>query len=459
MDEQPNRLPLWAALLLLLLLLVAHGPAARGVAPFDTTFVGARLANHAASGVGPVYNPGLNVPQPPQPIASPLALGLVTCATWAGVPPLRASRGLALLAELAAAALLLAFLGHRPIVAACAVLLWAAIPQLGVVVAGGPGMPLALALALLACCTAAGPRGAMAGVWAGLAASAAPEAALVLPGIWLTWPRRIGRMGAEAMAFTAVVGTMAWAMIHWTGDWRPTPLIRDTIQWGTTLPGLAAVPITVLGLAGLRSLARGGTRERVFLPLVMVGILAALPWLFFGGSVHPRAAYLPLAILIVPASIALEAPSRAVGRPAFVLVAVAALVGGYVSVPRNESSLRREIWEPLGKWAGDENVAGSGAQMLASEIGFAGWFTGCLVQPAASDETRLVAQLLTLQPEYLLLATGREELSALRSSGDLARAWYPIERFSLDGAATLDPELQSLPTHPADDYLLFRRRL
>ena len=454
MAPRPRRPDLRTCGLLLLLLLAARIPLARGVAPLEGTFVGARLAAHAAAGAGPVFNPALGDPQLAHPVESPLRLALVTRAALVGLPPLGAALGLALAAELAAALLLLALLAERPRAAGAAVVLLAATPALGHVTAGGGVGPLALLCVLAACACARARSGVVTGLFAGLAAAAAPEAALVLPGIWLARRGEPARMLPEALAFLAVVAVAAWTLVRITGDWRPAPLLVDAPRWGPALPNVgAAAPLLLTGLL----LVRRGSGIGPVGPLLVVAGVAALPWLVLGPSLDGRAAYLSLAGLAVAAGVGFDGLLMRTNGWVRAVAAATVVALGAITLPRADADLHARIWEPLAAWA-EENEAG-GAYMLASEPGFAGWYTEAVVQGCNPDPQGLVAQLVTLQPKYLLLRAERDPGAALRSHGDLARAWYPIERFSVDGATALEPELAALPERAAGDYLLFLRRL
>lgn len=449
-----RRLDLRACGLLLLLLLVARVPLARGVVPLEGTFVGARLAAHAAAGAGPVFNPVPGDPQLAHPVESPLRLALVTSAALAGLSPLGASLGLALAAELAAALLLLTLLADRPRAAAAAVALLAATPALGQVTAGGGTGPLALLCVLAACAAARAPSGLVTGLFAGLAAAAAPEAALVLPGIWLVRRGEASRMASEALGFLAVVGVAAWVLLRVNGDWRPAPLLVGAPVWGPALPNVGWVgPLLLAGLL----LVRRGAGLSTLAPLLVVAGVGVLPWLALGASLDARAAYLPLAGAAVVAGVGLDTLLARLGGPLRMAAATAAVTLGALSLPRAGAVLQARVWEPLARWA-DENQVG-GARLLASDPGFAGWYTDAVVQACNPDPQGLVGQLITLQPKYLLLRAERSPVAALRSHGDLARAWYPIERFSVGGATALEPELGTLPARASGDYLLYLRRL
>lgn len=448
-------LSLRGALLLLVLLLAARGAAVLGTPPHDTTFVSARVARHAAEGLGPLYNPGRHLPQPSRPVESPLGLALLAGLAAVGLPPLAASRGLAVGAELAAVALLLALLRRRPVLAAAVVVLLAATPELGAVVGGGGTPPLALALVVAAAAAAARGWSVGTGVLAGLASAAATEAALVLPGIWLTWRRTPARLLVETLVLGAVAGASAWLLVRWTGDWRPTPLTRGLEGWGPAAPGPGAVVLGALALLG-----RGRGVPAALRPLLVVGALAAVPWLVVGESLAPRAAYLPLAVLVLPAAAAAERAVLRLERPRLAAVAALALVaGGTLALPRRGPRLEERVFGPLARWGEEADLEGLRARLLASEVGLAGWYLGGVVQPAAHDPVTLAAQLRLLDPEYLLLRTARPELAALRSTGDLSRGWYPVERFSVAGETALEPNLEALPEEARDDYLLFCRRL
>ena len=439
------------------------------VAPLEGTFITARIAAHAAQGVGPFFNRPSLAPQPPRPIESPLALALVTAEAWAGLPPLEGARATALLAELAALALLLGLLREQPLTAALSALLIAAAPELARDVAGGGTGSLALLLLLMTCVAAREHRPLLVGVLGALAASASPMAIFVLPALWLIHPQRPSAMLASIGGFVAVSGLASWALYALTGDWRPTPLVRGGLRLGPGTLGPGAW--VVFGGTALAGLRRGSfARLAEARPLVLAGLLALLPWLVLGRSLELRAAYLPLAASLPLAAAAVAdllsprftprcLPTGIGARSVASILGLGLVVGGVLTLPRRRASLRQGLWEPLRAWSERAGVSAGEGEILAKDLGWVGWYSGGVVREAAPRPLGLIAQLAVLQPEYLLLPAAQSPLATLRSSGDLARAWYPIERFSLDGRTRLDPELEGLPERTDGDFILFQRRL
>ncbi|MDA1267223.1 MAG: hypothetical protein O2816_19245, partial [Planctomycetota bacterium] len=290
---------------------------------------------------------------------------------------------------------------------------------------------------------------------------------------WMAWRRTVGRIGLEAFGFLLVLVPAVLLMQASLGTWRPAPLIDGVPLWGPALPGSAALVLVPLAVLGLRR----RSEELIGLrPLLLVGLLAAVPWLLTGRSLQARAGYLPLVALLPAAGVALEPWLKRSLATSRALVAGAAgvlLVTGFALVPREGPRLAEHVWGPLAAWADGAGLGTIDNQLLADEVGMVGWFTGAVVQPAATGDQDLVLQLQGLERlaelraihegsdvkvRYLLLPTTRGKLEALRSSGELSRAWYPIERFSVSGSTGLEPDLLAGPERAQGDYLLFHRR-
>ena len=65
---------------------------------------------------------------------------------------------------------------------------------------------------------------------------------------------------------------------------------------------------------------------------------------------------------------------------------------------------------------------------------------------------------LEVLPDYLFVTAVRRRIRALRERDAVARAYYPICRFSVRGETELEPELEDLPEGWVQDYIVFRRR-
>lgn len=444
-----NRLGPRATGWLLLVLLVARGPLCQGVPPSESAYVAARVASHLEEGRGARFNPSYDAPQIPRPVESPLALALVYVAATFGFDPLDAQTFLPRLAELAAAVLLLRLLSHRPWLAVAAVALLAGADPLAVASASGAPASLAFLFLVLACATHRSGGPLLTGAFCGLAACAAPEAALALPGIWLT--RRAGarRLPMEALGFGLVLAVGVFTLWRLTGDWRPAPIVRTPD--GVTDLGFTVWLLPVLAAVSL--LARVDV-PRAWAPIGFVGVLLLLPWIFLGDELGASAAYLPLAACLLPAAAGFE--RLATRRPWPALVALASVVTlGLVQLPREGAELRDDVWSPLATWS--EEWGEAPPRLLTSAAGPVGWYTGANVLPM--DPAALSGQLETFRPEYILISASRPELEALHADPRVAREWYPVKRFNASGETSLHPSAEALPAAATSDFLLFYRSL
>ncbi len=401
------RLPIWALLLLLAALAASRLVAARRVVPYDSTFVTCRLAANAARGDGLRYNPGEGADlQPDLVLESPLQVGLLAAAARIGWEPGAAAGGLNLLAELLAVTLLACHFARRPALVWLVVTGLVAWPLLARVSLGGASAPIALALAAASLSAGAWRASFAAGALGILAGLARPEAALCLiPAVrWRRWRRD------PALAGALFVAAGAWGV---SSLW-PAFL---SVAW---LPSLDA--------------ARSGY-------LLAAGAL----WL--------------LALLLErPLSSLVTRSPRALVPACAGPLTLAAATLGVLGQSADRDALAERVWRPLRNWSREVRQAEGPHHLLASELGTAGWFVGGVVLDAGREPAVVARRLGEREAEFVLLRARPPEILGLRSSGDLARSYYPIERFSVEGWTDLEPDLADLSEGGAADYLLFRRR-
>lgn len=277
--------------------------------PLDDSWIHMQFARNLAEGRGFSYNPGVPVSGSTAPLWT-LALGGVFAVL--GSHPVLA-KGLGIAATLGTAwlagRLALIWAGRRDIAILASVLVALAGPMVWGALSG---MEVSLAALLVTAALLLHARGRAwaGGVALGLAALARPEAALLLPLLWLAGPLT----GRRALAWgLPVAGFLApWVAFN----------LATT---GTPLPATAAAKIEggLVGyLAGVREPLRTTLLQRpwhfetewvrwlwradALLPLLL------LPGLWWLGRLVGRAALMPASVLVLhPLAMALLAPYRA----------------------------------------------------------------------------------------------------------------------------------------------------
>jgi len=461
---------------------------------YDDAFITYRYALNLAQGHGMVFNPGAAW-EPVLGTTTPGYTAVLAGAIRAGFDPVNASLVLNGLFDLCSAVLLLSLLGWRRWSGALAVLAFSSMPEFVRISAGGMEAPLFLLAALLAIWLQRRERFIGCGVAAALACTLRPEAVLLVLIVLMDSRRSLAALvrillpvGLIGSAYTAVLvwyygspiphSVMSKAKMHGGSPlldtWREI-LEQSFLPAGTKLQifYLLLLPFVCVGFwRGLRS--RSGVRPLLLLSLMMTAAyLAARPhtwgWYY----------YVPLCAWVVALGLGLEPLVERAGHPLLrvhgerlaritvlaLTLSVAAIL--WLVTRYREDHVASRVYAPIAAWAEEVDLAHGGQTVQASDIGAIGFYGGgglvydsegltwpeALLHPSAMD------LVLTVLPDYLLLTAVQDRVRALRERADVARAYYPVRRFSARGETDLEPEIDDLTDHWVQDYLLYRRRL
>ncbi|MFT7679630.1 MAG: hypothetical protein ACI8QC_003634 [Planctomycetota bacterium] len=441
--------------------------------PGALDWVDLRYAQNLAAGRGFVFTPGA-MWEPSGGATAPGFVGLLGwVAIWFG-GCLEAARSLGVLADGVSALLIAGLLAHRPWAARAGLMFFALLPLcMGAPAAGNSG-PLSLSLVLAALVSHGAGSMALAGGLAAVATLLRPELALLAPCLAVMSSR-----GLRSALLLLVPSATALALFFFGQSWLfgggswSAPTARMQLSdagliehWSSLaraamggLPGLLLAPLALYGL--YRCLQIG---ERMCLSLVLfcisfvsVGTLTALP--ATDGGLHVlRLCWLLLAGIGIEGTLRERRLERVrLGLATGVLaVAVVLAVGG----PKLEPSLPKQA--DLLAWAAEVGLHEhslftldgaalaylSDGRVIAAQGG--AW-------PLYQDHAVREAWLRETQPDYLLLEVARDGIGWVYGKEQLARAYYPVRRFSSSGHEDRNPDLRHLPLRAPQDLLLFKR--
>lgn len=453
---------------------------------YDDAFISYRYAQNFAHGLGMVFNPGAEW-EPVLGTTTPGYTALLSVFIRFGADPIAASLNLNVAADVAIGWLLIQMFGRDKVRATLAVLGLASMPELARISMGGMEAPVMCFLALLATWCMHRERPALAGVAAGLCCTVRPEAVLLVAVLVLPALRKGGLVRFLApvsligilyvIVLTAVYGSpIPHSVISKAQMHEGKPFLRTTaeILERSFLPRLAYVPAALLAIYGMLRLivTRAPLRPFVLFALAVVAsYLAARPhtwgWYYFvplvAWVVGIAAALGELLERVASRSPVLRDAGRVLGVPVATAIA---LVGVSVAASSLEDQVTPRVYDAMARWAEDVRPDETGATILASDIGAIGYYSrgrildseGLTWPPALERETEM-EMVADFQPDFILLTAERGRLRPLRASEDLLRAYYPIRRFSAEGAADLSPAIDDLPLDWVQDYILFQRRL
>ncbi|MFT7479997.1 MAG: hypothetical protein ACI80N_003304, partial [Gammaproteobacteria bacterium] len=332
------------------------------------------------------------------------------------------------------------------------------------------------------------------GVAAALACTLRPEAVLLVI-ILLIDSRRSMHALVRILLPVGVIGTVYTALLVWyygspiphsvlskakmhggsplLETWREI-LEQSFLPAGTQLQAfyLLLLPFVCFGFwRGLRS--RSGVR-----PLLLLGLMMTAAYLAARPHTWGWYYYVPLCAWVIALGLGLEplverAGDRLLRDPSgrlarFTVLALTLCVAStlWLATRSREDHVAERVYAPMQAWALEVDLAQGGQSVQASDIGAIGFYGGGLVfdsegltWPEALLHPSAMDLVLTVLPDYLLLTAVQGRVRALRERADVARAYYPVRRFSVRGETDLEPELDDLSVHWVQDYLLYRRRL
>lgn len=462
---------------------------------YDDAFITYRYAQHAAAGLGLVYNPGA----PWEPVlgtTTPLYAVLLSWFARAGFDLPMASLVFNIACDALTALYLPRLFGRARAVSTWALLAFAAFPPLLRISVGGMEAPLFGLCGLLAVLAAQRQQPVRAGVFSALTCLVRPEGVILCLVVLVhAWRDRRGwsRALVPTLIPMIVIGGTAVAILSATyGSPIPQsvvakavvrPIDETGLAWQRTLsiwkqsflPHAVLIPLLPLVLVGAwRALrAEGALRAYSLWALGItlaytlarphtwgwyfyVSLLAWSLWLAIGAERLARWVARRFGPALTEAGVSLGAPAGGVAVMLF-----AAVIG-----LRYESRVPKEVFEPLARWAEETSAREPKARVLASDIGLVGWHwkgtlldSEGLVWPAALEYGSLNAVIEAERPEYFVFLVERTRLEHLSKRPDLRAAYEPIARYNVTGATSLDPAPEELDDVWRPDYLVYRRRM
>lgn len=451
---------------------------------YDDAFITFRYAENLAAGAGLVYNPGA----PWEPVlgtTTPLYAVLMGGLAALGFPLSWAALAFNALCDALTGWLLATALASRPLAALGAVLLFAALPHLGRVSAGGMEPSLFVALALGASVAASRGRMGAAGWLGALACTTRPEGVMLVASIAAFHVRSwrdawrffapIALVGvASTAALTAIYGSpiaqsvRAKAGRHGLGlDWvRAWSTLRQAFA-----PPLVLVALSPLTAVGVALLLRRTSALRAF---VLFAVAIPLAYIAAGAKTWGWYFYAPLTAACAGLAFRLDSLLAALAPRVWratqarisaltiggALAALAATIALAVFVP---DKVTERVYRPLQREFERLGLRERGQRLLASDIGAAGYFSGALildseglVWPAAREHPDQGEALAAQLPEYFMIVTNLRRMRAFLGH-PIHERYTPIARFNTRGDTKLDPQPESLVDGWAQDYILYRR--
>jgi hypothetical protein len=447
---------------------------------YDDAFITFRCAANLAGGRGFVYNPGASW----EPILSLTTPGyglLLALAARLGIDLPTAAHAIALISDAVSATLMVRLLRRRQVAAMAAIAVFAAMPALLRVAAGGMESPLLLALALGAT-TAAPAAPAIAAALVVAACTVRPEAVLLGVALMIRFRRRPRWMlafapgvaiggAAYALALTIVNGwpvphsVMAKAVMtganlnrSWLDAW--TAILRSS-----ALPHLGLVPLLPVMVLGLWI----GLRRLRTKPIIAFGLLMVASYLVARPLTASWYFYVPLTVWAIAFGLGLERitlrlrlDSTAKPLLAYPLSALTVTIVAIAAATHPEKVSAR-VYDPIRVWG--ESLPEGPVTVLAEDVGAVGYYarharvldTIGLVWPDAVGSESWAELARTHDPDYLLLIAKRGNAELMRRDADLRARYQPIARFSASGDRDLDPPPYQLPSSWTHDYVLYRR--
>ena len=380
-------------------LVLAAAAAARvalGPHPIDDAYITFRYAARLAAGQGFTYNPGAHV----LGTTTPLFTLLLASARVAGIGPIAASFGIAVIADLVTIAATMALLRRAGLRAAATLagLLLAFWPNYVAYVVSGMETPLYVALLMLGLVGTTTARPARAGIWTGLAGLCRPDAALlaIVIGPWEARRARRDAIRYLAIAAAVVAPWVVFATLYF-GSPIPNSIVAKASATSPRGIGLAVFAayfvqgryliLSAVAAAGAAHLWRRAAALRVWqiwwlvyaAAFIATGAFSEFPWYFV--PLLP----LYLASIAVAVDAAVEwTCARAhwaarVRGPAWAAILILAAAIGTWRLTRHASTLadwsggREVLYEATARDLARE-AGGAPCVLAATEIGALGYY-------------------------------------------------------------------------------------
>lgn len=450
---------------------------------YDDAFITYRYARNFASGLGMQFNPGA----PWEPVLGTTTPGYAVILAGIhalGVPMIKASIAVNILADMGSA-LLLAFLLKRAWLPTVVTLLaFAGLPQIARISVGGMEAPVFVMVALLATWAARNHRPVLAGLAAAVGCTLRPEASIlvvVLATLHLDSKRNFIRYSAPVGIFGILYAGLLWTVF---GTPIPQSVTAKADNHETIVHSARMLEITAEAFFPHVSLL-------LLLPFVLTGLWVCVrrdcPGRAFGSfcflmvcayvAVRPKTwgwyYYAPLTAWVLWLGIGAgqfalmlklderlhRSPFRSWGPAALGLLAIAG--AGYVTWSRPDH-VSAQVYDRIGAWG--RSIEGTEPRIMASDIGAVGWMVDVeildsmgLVWPEATQYDSQIDAIRSQRPDYVFLVANQGRVRPFTNDPVLSVEYRPIDRFNTSGDAELNPAPNTLPVGWIQDYLLYER--
>lgn len=149
------------------------------------------------------------------------------------------------------------------------------------------------------------------------------------------------------------------------------------------------------------------------------------------------------------------------------LLGVTVLLWSGLAMAVGPDRMEKNVYSRIRRWSAEQDFGQNGAHPKAygMDFGAFGFYTGLpvidepgLVYPPSLSRyhTDPVAMLLGEQPEWAFVTCYDGNIAMMRS-GELARMYAPLIRFSIDGDTTISPDLKDVSPIWKPDFILYRK--
>lgn len=450
---------------------------------YDDAFITYRYARNFASGLGMQFNPGA----PWEPVLGTTTPGyavLLAGIHSLGVPMIKASIGINILADMASAVLIACLLKRAWIPTVVTLLAFAGLPQIARISVGGMEAPVFVMVALLATWAARVRRPVLAGLAAAVGCTLRPEASIlvvVLATLHFDSKRNFLRYSVPVAVFGILYAGLLYSVF---GTPIPQSVTAKADNHETIVHSARMLEITAEAFFPHVSLL-------ILLPFVLTGLWVCVrrdcPGRAFGSFcflmvcayvvVRPKTwgwyYYAPLTAWVLwlgigAAQFALffKLEARLVGSrflawgPA--AMGTLALAGAaYVTWSRPDH-VSAQVYDRIGAWG--HSLEDPDPRIMASDIGAVGWMVDVeildsmgLVWPEATQYESQIDAIRSQRPDYVFLVANQGRVRPFVRDPILSAEYVPIDRFNSSGEVDLVPDPESLPVGWIQDYLLYER--